>query len=287
MLPLRAIQIIKFIGRIKEYKVMFIMHHLWDPFILRILKIFTNCKIIYWIHDARHHPGEIKNINKILVSSGIKNADSIVVLSQHVRDEVTKFRNCPPIIQISHPIVTHEKSILSENESELQVLFVGRISKYKGLIRLSEAWQLVVEEFPTAKLVIAGDGDVEMAKRITSHLRNCKGIYKYLTENEFSSLILNSSVVVLPYDEASQSGILVRSVELGTPYVATPVGGIPEQHANLKGGLIALDMRASSFADALKIVLRGEFRGKEKSREEFSYNSQVLLLHETLVSQTK
>ena len=285
-LPIPAYQIIKYLSKFRQIRVMFVMHHLWDPVLLKFLQVFTNHKLIYWLHDAKSHPGEIQIVNKILVSSAIKHADVVVTLSNHVKSEIEMRDNCPPVIQISHPVVVDISTRAGRKIDSQQVLFLGRISKYKGLARLCDAWKIILVEFPNANLVIAGDGDIEFAKELTRNLQNCIRIFKYLSDSEIASLMVTSAVVVLPYDEASQSGILVKAFEYGVPYVATPVGAIPEQHSIFKGGLIAEDMEAASFARAVQIVLNRGVKEFKASREELSYQNQMSYLHEMLNSQS-
>ncbi len=282
ILPFRVYQIIRYVRQFEQVRVMFVMHHLWDPIILRLLRVSTNHKIIYWLHDAKNHPGENGIVNRILVSSGIKYADTVITLSEYVTAEIEVRANCPPIIQISHPIVRDLGTLTNVKKDNQQVLFLGRLSKYKGLARLCDAWKIISAEFPNANLVIAGDGDIELANKLTRNLLNCRKILKYLSDSEIATLLSNSAVVVLPYDEASQSGILVKAFEYGIPYVATPVGALPEQHSILKGGLITEDMEATSFAKAVKLVL---VKGAEEFRfsvDDLSYRNQISHLHKML-----
>jgi glycosyltransferase involved in cell wall biosynthesis len=60
--------------------------------------------------------------------------------------------------------------------------------------------------------------------------------------------------VVLPYREASQSGIIAAAHGLGVPVVATPVGALPDQIRNGVDGIIARAVNAEALADALAII---------------------------------
>lgn len=64
----------------------------------------------------------------------------------------------------------------------------------------------------------------------------------------------SSDAVVLPYNVSSQSGVAAASFGSGRPVVATPVGGLMEQV--IPGtGVIAKDMSAEAFADALTVLI--------------------------------
>jgi glycosyltransferase involved in cell wall biosynthesis len=57
---------------------------------------------------------------------------------------------------------------------------------------------------------------------------------------------------VLPYVEASQSGLTPQCLKRGRPVIATPVGGLPEQIDHERTGLIADDVSADALAACIK-----------------------------------
>jgi len=59
---------------------------------------------------------------------------------------------------------------------------------------------------------------------------------------------------VLPYQEASQSGVLPIARHLGLPSLVTPVGGLLEQVEGGKSGFVADDSSAHGLAAAIKKV---------------------------------
>jgi glycosyltransferase involved in cell wall biosynthesis len=57
---------------------------------------------------------------------------------------------------------------------------------------------------------------------------------------------------VLPYVEASQSGVAPLSFKRGRGVIATPVGGLPEQVRHEETGLIVADVSAASLAASIR-----------------------------------
>lgn len=264
------------LGKSSGKNVMFVMHHIWDPIILLSLKIIKKSRIIYWIHDSHNHAGESRTVNRLLVTSALRFADVIVTLSAHVFEQLNSKKKGLRIAQISHPMIFHEKPEATREIQNLQVLFLGRISKYKGLQRLAAAWPIVLEAIPNAQLMIAGDGDFQLVLKLFNNLSNSSTILKYLSDAEISNLMRSSALIVLPYDEASQSGVLVKAVEYGIPYIATPVGGLVEQNNILGGGLIVQDLSSKTFAQGIiEILNKTSEYNKTKMDRSLSFENQI------------
>jgi glycosyltransferase involved in cell wall biosynthesis len=66
-----------------------------------------------------------------------------------------------------------------------------------------------------------------------------------------AQLVAGADAVVLPYREASQSGVAPMAHGLGVPVVATPVGGLAEQLRDGVDGVLARDMTAQALAEAM------------------------------------
>jgi glycosyltransferase involved in cell wall biosynthesis len=69
------------------------------------------------------------------------------------------------------------------------------------------------------------------------------------------ALVAASRTVVLPYREASQSGVLPIALALGVPVVATPVGGLPGQLVHGVSGLLARSATAEALAEVMGAAL--------------------------------
>jgi glycosyltransferase involved in cell wall biosynthesis len=63
-----------------------------------------------------------------------------------------------------------------------------------------------------------------------------------------------ADLAVLPYQEASQSGVLPIAGHLGLPSLVTPVGGLLEQVEQGRLGFVATDVSARGLATAIKRI---------------------------------
>jgi glycosyltransferase involved in cell wall biosynthesis len=90
---------------------------------------------------------------------------------------------------------------------------------------LVEATRLVWEQRPDVRLVVAGTGPA--ARHVPEDPRALL-IPRYITESEVDDLFAEASLVVLPYTQASQSGVGVLAIAAGVPVVVSKLGALPE-----------------------------------------------------------
>lgn len=139
-------------------------------------------------------------------------------------------------------------------------LFFGYVREYKGLDVLLEAWPSVVMARPAARLVVAGD-PVQLpqgrrleldawAARVGAVCR-----LEYIPFSEVSSYFQAADVLVMPYRQISQSGVLFLGLALGLPIVATAVGALPEVVEDGESALLVPPESATALCDALVRVL--------------------------------
>jgi glycosyltransferase involved in cell wall biosynthesis len=224
-------------------RVYFLMPHPWDLYLAK--RIDKAGKIQVWrgIHDLRRHPGDIWP-NVFTIRKLIKYSTTLVCFSSYIEKQLLRYGK--PVLR-SHLFEVSRKP--KRAFSEGSVLFVGRIRKYKGLTLLAKAWPLVLNT--KKSLTVAGDGRVpQELNKIDMQIIN-----KWLTNSEIENLVNKSNLVVLPYIEASQSGVIAIAHSLSTPVVITPVGGLVDQVIDGKNGLIAAQTTPKALAMAIDAAL--------------------------------
>ena len=228
-------------------RVYFLLPHPWDLSLAK--KIVKRGKIEVWrgVHDVRRHPGDIWP-TRFTIRRLISNSTSLVCFSEYIEKQLLKTRK--PIIRTHLFEVKREPKFITPEGS---VLFVGRIRKYKGLDLLAKAWPMVSNH--KKFLTIAGKGaDSTKLQEVGARI-----VDKWLSNSEIEDLIRGSKLVVLPYIEASQSGVIAIAHSLSTPVVVTPVGGLIDQISVGKNGLIARDTSPESLAESIDQALLMEW----------------------------
>lgn len=219
------------------------MSDLWQPFIFKWLIPSGVCRV-KTVHDPKPHLGEDGFIMRLYHAFSYRDADKIVVLSKvFVPVVVGKGIKEENVIVVPHPnfdFYVHSNNLLSTpSKIHNKILFFGRIIKYKGLDILLEAMKIVVTQMPHLKLVIAGAGDTKPYANLLGELEENLELHLYqIPDNEVEKLFNACDYVVLPYTEASQSGVIPLAYSFAKPVIASAVGGIPEQVTSGTGMLV-------------------------------------------------
>ncbi len=199
-------------------------HH-WNPAIILLARI-AGAKTILTVHDAVPHPGERPLGQGWFQELAVRWTHRIIVLSDFVKNQLPLAAQDKTSV-IPHPVLTSNQQDFSRKLSKQpSLLFLGRIAQYKGIDLLLEA----VKDFPKdkiGKLTIAGLSMMKIDLPKTDfpiHL-----LQKWLSEEELQKLLLEHDVLILPYREASQSGVVTLGTAAVIPMVVTKVGGLPEQ----------------------------------------------------------
>ena len=232
--------------------------HLWFNWALHLL---PKCAFILTIHDYRTHPGDwpSKMTPQWILNLGVHRADALIVHADQIKQLLVAKDGIPTsrVHVIPHIKLGDETSVRSENHVAPTVLFLGRIWKYKGLEYLIRAEPLITARVPNARIVIAGEGeDFSRYRKMMVHPERFTVYNEYLSDNRIVQLIKESTVVALPYIEASQSGVIPLAYTHGKPVVATDVGGLPEMVEDGKTGFCVPPRDEKRLADALVQIMQ-------------------------------
>jgi glycosyltransferase involved in cell wall biosynthesis len=211
--------------------------------------------VIRLLHDFEKHPGD-KWPPNALNRHIVKHSKFLIALSNDVAGKIMKLN---PKVQVSvypHPSFDFITSPVESNISSSYLLFVGRIRAYKGVENLISAFTQL--EIKGKELVIAGEGKL----RVKPDSR-IKFINRWLGENEIASLVKNAEVVIFPYIEASQSGILPYCVSQNKKIVVTPLPGLLDQISTYKNAFITEGFEVEDLTLALISAIQSEVVAQE------------------------
>jgi glycosyltransferase involved in cell wall biosynthesis len=102
------------------------------------------------------------------------------------------------------------------------VLFFGLIRPYKGLDVLLEAWR---EARPDAELWVVGMPRMDAS---SIHGPDVRTALRFVSGAELAGAFEAADLVVLPYREIDQSGVLFTALAFGKPLLLSDVGGFGE-----------------------------------------------------------
>jgi glycosyltransferase involved in cell wall biosynthesis len=118
---------------------------------------------------------------------------------------------------------------LLENNPPVVLMF-GLMRPYKGIDVLLEAWQGANGQAPIedAELWIAGLPKMDISGLQAAVPANVRFDPHFVTDDELPAYFERADLVVLPYLQADQSGVLFTALAFGKPLLLSDVGGFPE-----------------------------------------------------------
>lgn len=132
------------------------------------------------------------------------------------------------------------------------IIFFGWIRQGKGVENLLPAMKKVHDEQKLdLKLIVAGNGAYYFDRSEFEGLDYITFINRFVPDFELANLIANSRFVVVPYTEATQSGVIMSAYAFSKPVLATNVGGLPEMVGDDEFGKIVQSGSVDSLAEGI------------------------------------
>jgi glycosyltransferase involved in cell wall biosynthesis len=217
----------------------FISAHPLNSTILTLFKLFTiffnpSAKFFSHIHDVKPHAGsEGYAFIDLFQFLQIHQSDIITVYGESLKKMLSSRFNVEAGKILVTPHGVNRLRVSKENKSPIQsslkyITLTGRLDKYKGIDLFLDAAHYFKKENSNILFLLAGRGNlIEYQDRISS-LTNIVVINRFLTNDEVDDVILKSFTVVLPYIDASQSGVIPIAYYNSCPVIVTNVGALPE-----------------------------------------------------------
>lgn len=138
------------------------------------------------------------------------------------------------------------------------VLFFGLLRPYKGIDLLVDAWRSLSEqERRGGELWIAGMSRMDLSGLGLEDAEDIRLTPRFIDDEELPFWFEQADLVVLPYRQADQSGVLFTALAFGKPLLLSDVGGFPEI-ASLGAAATVPAGDASALAGELKRLLGDE-----------------------------
>jgi len=122
------------------------------------------------------------------------------------------------------------------------VFCVRRLRRRMGLEQLLDAWRIVADELPEARLVIAGKGPLEAVLRtqiVALGLDDSVRLAGFLDDGQLVEHFQSAHLTVVPTVALEGFGLVVlESLACGVAPIVTNIAGLPEVPAELCGELI-------------------------------------------------
>jgi glycosyltransferase involved in cell wall biosynthesis len=188
--------------------------------------------------------------------------ENLIAINSEIADHV---RACAPSVRTFRVNNAVDPTLFSvaDREDHPTVLFVGQISRRKGLGVLLEAFTQVAAEYPTSRLRIVGGAHQDPAFEQELQSRHGElirmGRVRFLgtkSRREVADELSRCSVLCLPSLYEASPLVVVEAMAAGKPVVATRVGDVPELLNGAGAGIVVDPEDSQELAAALVSMLQ-------------------------------
>ena len=187
--------------------------------------------------------------------------DVVVVHSEHGRERLVSALGIAPhkVHVIAHGAFAHLTHVAGERPlpPELAavekpvVLCFGLMRPYKGIDVLLDAWRSVEGD---AELWIVGMPRMDIASLRAASPPSVRWVPRFIADDEIAAYFRRADLVVLPYREIDQSGVLFTALAFGAPLLLSSVGGFPEVAGDGAAALVAPNDPAALGAELQRLL---------------------------------
>lgn len=226
-----------------------------------IIMYYFRKSIIKIVHDPFPHSGDLmKGWTKFYYNLGMKIIPRFVVLNRTQYHQFCDVYNKKEENVLLSSLGIYDCYNLFNSDGlkprKNNILFFGRISKYKGVEYLCEAMELVRHKIPDVTLTIVGGEkyyfDIDKYKKIDGF----EFINRYVSAQELSGFLNECTIVVCPYTDSTQSGVVMTAFSHGKPIIASEVGGLAEQIENGESGILVPPRNSEKLSEAIIELLQ-------------------------------
>jgi glycosyltransferase involved in cell wall biosynthesis len=277
-----------------------ILHtHLFEPSVIGLgagvlartpLRIVTR-------HYSDYHTRIDKSWHVRLDQLCTRLSNAVIAVSRHTAEHLIQVEGAPPEkvhtvlngidfdrVKLSGP-GARERLLKEFGTADCHiVLVVARLHPEKGYEYLFEAVaQLKTQVSRPVLVLVAGRGPFEDAYRARVRSLGCEDVVRFLGfRRDIPDLMAAADLFVLPSVAEAFGLALAEAVYLGTPVVASRVGGIPEIVEDGTDGVLVPPADSAALAAAIANLLNDSARrarlagaGRERVRQGFRFEDMV------------
>jgi len=142
------------------------------------------------------------------------------------------------------------------------VIYTGRLERTKGMACLLKAFEKVAKKFSDCRLVLAGQGQAEIAMKKyiqTKTIKNQIIFTGHLQNQELLKLLKTAKVAVCPSLWLENSPLsVIESLAVGVPTIASNIGGLPEMIIDGQNGFLIEPGNVEQLANKMTALLTND-----------------------------
>jgi D-inositol-3-phosphate glycosyltransferase len=258
----RISKLLVYYGRLVRYTARTprrVLHILWngrfefvDRTVMMLYYKLCGKKVVLTAHNVNgaKRDGKDSFLNRVTLRIQYKLCDHVFVHTRKMKEELCKDFNVleDAVTVIPYPMnyalpdteltSAEAKLMLGLGSGERTILFFGKIRPYKGIEHLVAALKVLSAGRVTKyRLIIAGEPNSDAEE----YLRGIRQFVareflpeqvilktRFIPDEEMELYFKAADVLVLPYKEIFQSGVLFLALSFGLPVIATDIGSFRE-----------------------------------------------------------
>ncbi|MBR6469194.1 MAG: glycosyltransferase family 4 protein [Lachnospiraceae bacterium] len=278
------------------------LHPYFAPCYCMIAKRIKKARILFMCHNV--FPHERFPFDRFLTKMTLSKGDHFTVHAKSDADDLYSILPDADVTVTVHPAynffkqkdLTKEESrkLLSIGDNTRVLLFFGLVRPYKGLKHLLDALKIIKEKDPKNSqdllLLIAGDfsgSRPEYDEIIARHgIADLISITDgHIPISEVEKFFAACDLVVLPYEDATQSGVIQVAYSFDKPVLATRVGGLPDVVFDGETGYLVDPKRPDLIADSINDFFENDkaaalASGIEREKYRYSWDKMEKIITE-------
>jgi len=225
-----------------------------------------------WRSASRLYGGggreRLSSIADRLAGAALRRADRVRVIGPFTAELAREAGYTGPMDRF--PTFSEYDLFLGEPSTEPRdrssVLFVGALERVKGVDVLLDAWNVVQERVPSARLALVGEGSMSADVRARAAQQTGVDVVRAVPRERLRELIDDAALLVVPSRSEGMGRIVLEASARSRPVVASRVGGIPELIEDGRTGLLVAPEDADALATALIRLLEDPSMAAEMGR---------------------
>ena len=269
--------------KIKKMKPDFMIIQWWHPYFspcyILLSAMLRKIPKIFVCHNV--FPHERFPLDKFLTKQVLKRGAGFITHSRMDADDLKSILSRPNyettviptfnMFKIKDMSREEARKILGIPEDRKIMLFFGFVREYKGLKHIIKAMPDIIAADKDIQLMVVGEFGSDKADYMNLIEKSRVGdsitvVDGYIPDKEIEKYFAACDLVVLPYESATQSGIVQIAYSFEKPVIATDVGGLPEVVLDGKTGYIVPPKNPQALGEAVVKFFR------ENKAAEFSDN---------------
>jgi glycosyltransferase involved in cell wall biosynthesis len=193
--------------------------------------------------------------------------DQVIVHTAQSRRRLESYGVAPErIALVDHGFLNDDEPVapppVIDRERPVRFVLFGKIKPYKGVDLLIEAvGKLTPDEARRCEVLIIGRPYIDTAPLTEAAAKLPAKVsfdFRFVPEEELTQVLRDSDVLIFPYREIEVSGVLMASLRMTRPIVASNIGGFAELLTDGENALLVPANDTAALARAMGRIIRDD-----------------------------